>query len=291
MMNTPLHPLSNLPIAAGIGLRSPHYDDLFEAQPGEHQPGWLEIHPENYFGGGYHRYYLDQAAEHYALSFHAIGLSLGASDPVDTQHLAELKALVDEYNPAVVSDHISWSKSGNAHLNDLLPLPYNKESLETTARNIDQVQQTLGRQILVENPSTYLTFTGSTMSEPEFVMKVAEKSECGLLLDINNIYVQQHNNQLDAKAYIESIDPARVGEIHLAGHIEEQHGKASLLIDTHSQPVKDEVWALYEYALAHLGAVPTLIEWDKDIPEFSILMGEAEKAQARLAEVGVRDAA
>lgn len=265
----------------------PHYDALCgddtQTNTLPYAPKWLEVHPENYFCGGYHRHYLEQANEHYALSFHAIGLSLGSDEPVDAKHLASLKELVDAFNPAVVSDHVSWSKSGNAHLNDLLPLPYTQQNLEALSANIDRVQQALGRTILVENPSTYLTYKDSTMEEADFLMEVTRKAECGLILDINNIFVQAHNNGLDAQDYIRTIDPAVVSEMHLAGHIEQTlETGGSLLIDSHSQPVKADVWALYDEALDHLGPVPTLIEWDKDIPQLNILLGEAEKADALL---------
>lgn len=287
-MNIPtLHPLSHLPISTGIGMRMPHYsalcDDASHQAALAYQPAWLEVHPENYFCGGYHRHYLEQAAEKYALSFHAIGLSLGSSEPVDSSHLASLKELVDAFNPAVISDHVSWSRSGNAHLNDLLPLAYTPQNLEAIATNIDHVQQTLGRKILVENPSTYLTFKESTMQEADFLMEITHKAECGLLLDVNNIFVQAHNNGLNAQEYIRTIEPNVVGEIHLAGHIEQPlETGGSLLIDSHSQPVKADVWQLYDEALNHLGPTPTLIEWDSDIPELATLLGEAEKADALL---------
>lgn len=276
----PLHPLSHLPIAASIGLRHTHYHALSDAP--HPRISWLEVHPENFFGGGYHRHILRNIAEHTPLSFHCIGLSLGASDPVNTEHLNALRELSDEMQPAIISDHISWSKSGNAHMPDLLPLPYTEETLATLCRNIDQVQNALGRQILVENPSTYLTYAQSNIEEAAFVRLLSEQSGCGILLDINNIYVQAHNNGLDTHAYIDAMNPDHIGEIHLAGHIEESHGTgdAHLLIDTHSRHVAPPVWELYAYALERFGKVPTLIEWDSDIPALEVLLGEAAKAQA-----------
>lgn len=261
---------------AGIGLRSPHYKEILETTPAI---GWLEIHPENYFCGGVHKHFLDKIADKYPLSMHAVGLSLGADQPVDNDHLAKLKTLIDRYNPFLVSDHIAWSASGNAHLNDLLPLPYTQESLKRLCQNIMQVQNTLERNILVENPSTYITFKDNEMSEAEFMNAVCEKTGCGMILDVNNIYVQSHNHGLEPIAYIDTINPLYVGEIHLAGHIEKPIGEHSLLIDTHNQNVCNAVWRLYDYAVQKIGALPTLIEWDQDYPPLQTLLDEANRAR------------
>lgn len=266
----------------GIGLRYPHYNEVLGT---DLNLGWLEVHPENYFGGGVHRHFLSQAREKFQLSLHAIGLSLGSDDPVSEDHLREFKELIDIYRPFNVSDHASWSASGNAHLNDLLPLPYTQESLDKLSRNIEKTQEYFGRKILVENPSTYLAFEGNEMHEDVFMNKLAEQTGCGILLDLNNIYVQAHNHGYDAWSYIETIDKRNVGEMHLAGHIEQDventYGETvQILIDTHSRPVKKDVWDLYEHAVEKIGIIPTLIEWDQDFPTLETLVAEAQKARA-----------
>ncbi len=263
----------------GIGLRSAHYEQILETKP---DLGWLEIHPENYFCGGTHKHFLDKIAEYYPLSMHAVGLSLGADQSVNADHLSKLKTLVDRYNPILVSDHAAWSASGNAHLNDLLPLPYTQESLERLCNNINQVQDTLKRGILVENPSTYIAFKDNDMSEPEFMNNLCSSTGCGMILDVNNIYVQSHNHGIDPYEYIDAINTDYVGEIHLAGHIEKKFGEHSLLIDTHNQNVCDEVWKLYDYAIKKTKPVLTLIEWDQDVPPLQTLLDEANRARAIL---------
>jgi hypothetical protein len=211
-----------------------------------------------------------------------VGLCLGSDRPVSEEHLRRFKELIDIYQPFNVSDHASWSASGNAHLNDLLPLPYTQESLDKLARNVARAQETLGRRMLIENPSTYLAFQGNEMHEDVFMNKLAEMTGCGILLDLNNIYVQAHNHGYDAWAYVEVIEARHVGEMHLAGHIEQETGESTILVDTHSRPVKGDVWDLYAHAVGKIGAVPTLIEWDKDIPDLAVLVGEAEKARGIL---------
>ena len=276
-------PPASLPRApVGIGLRYPHYQEVLDT---DLELGWLEVHPENYFGGGAHRHFLSEARKKYDLSLHAVGLSLGSDQPVSQKHLEQFKELIDIYQPFNVSDHASWSASGNAHLNDLLPLPYTQESLDKLARNVEATQDYFGRRILVENPSTYLAFKGNEMHEDVFMNKIAEMTGCGILLDLNNIYVQAHNHGYDAWSYVETIDPRHVGEMHLAGHIEQETGEGVILVDTHSRPVKGDVWDLYEYAVRKIGVVPTLIEWDKDIPDLKTLVAEAEKARAILGKI------
>lgn len=266
----------------GIGLRHPYYQDIIDSPP---DIGWLEVHPENYFGGGAPRHFLSQIREHYQLSLHAVGLSLGSDQPVSKDHLRQFKELIDIYDPFNISDHASWSASGNAHLNDLLPLPYTKESLATLCRNVERTQEYFGRTILVENPSTYISFQDDEMPEYEFMNRLSDTTGCGILLDINNIFVQSHNHGFDPYHYIDNIKADRVGEMHLAGHIEKDLGESSILIDTHNQPVRDEVWGLYEHAVRKLGAVPTLIEWDKDFPALETLLAEAQKAGDIIAAV------
>lgn len=260
----------------GIGLRGPHFQDIFTQPP---PIGWMEVHPENYFGGGRNRAALLRVRADYPLSLHAVGLSLGADRPVDAEHLEKLRALAAETEPFLISDHASWSASGNAHFNDLLPLPYTHESLARLCDNIGRTQDALARRILVENPSSYVAFAHNDMDEAAFMNEAAHRSGCGILLDINNIYVQAHNHGYDPRAYIAAIDAAAVGEIHLAGHTPRMFGGGTLLIDTHSRPVADDVWALYAFALERFGPVPTLIEWDADLPALSTLCAEADKAQ------------
>ncbi|MDH5722714.1 MAG: DUF692 domain-containing protein [Alphaproteobacteria bacterium] len=260
----------------GLGLRAPHYEEILETKP---DIGWFEVHPENYFGGGIHRHYLGKIREHYPLSLHAVGLSLGADQPVDTEHLRQFKELIDIFEPFIVSDHVSWSASGNAHLNDLLPLPYNRETLERLRRNIEQTQEYFGRQIIVENPSTYIAFKDNEMSEFEFMNLLAKITGCGILLDVNNIYVQSHNHGLDPYEYIDGVNKNAIFEIHLAGHTEKTIGDHSLLIDTHNKEVKDDVWDLYAYTIKQLDKPLTLIEWDQDFPPLETLLSEASRAR------------
>ena len=270
-------PIAARPLrSAGIGLRAAHYEDVVEQRPGV---GWLEVHPENYFGGGLPRRHLHQAREHYPLSLHAVGLSLGSTEAVDAAHLGQLKELVDLFDPFLVSDHVSWSASGNAHFPDLLPLPYTGETLERLIANLDRVQNVLQRQILVENPSTYVSYAIDEMVESEFMNEVACASGCGILLDVNNVFVQSYNHSFDPFEYVARIRPDLVGEIHLAGHTERSFDDATLLIDTHNRHVGPEVWALYEFACERFGEVPSLVEWDSDIPDLGVLVAESDKAQ------------
>lgn len=262
---------------AGIGLRHAHYKDVIETKP---SVGWLEVHPENYFGGGAHRHYLAKARELYPVSLHAVGLSLGSTERVSRDHLRQVKELITIYEPFQVSDHASWSLSGNAHLNDLLPLPYKEETLAILCRNIDETQEFLGQSILVENPSTYLAFKDSTMPEWAFMNAAAQRTGCGILLDVNNIYVQSRNHGFDAFEYIRGIEEGAVGEMHLSGHTEKELADGStVLIDTHDSLVRPEVWELYRFAIERFWSVPTLIEWDQNFPPLSTLVAEAERAE------------
>jgi uncharacterized protein (UPF0276 family) len=277
------HPIQAFPPAVradpvGIGLRHPYYREILETPP---DVGWLEVHPENFFGGGAPRHFLSAAAKKYPLSLHAVGLSLGSDQPVKENHLRQFKELIDIFQPFNVSDHASWSASGNAHLNDLLPLPYTQETLDALCRNIERTQNYFGRAILVENPSTYIAFAQSDMREYEFMNLTAEKTGCGILLDVNNIFVQAHNHGDDAFEYIDNIDTRHVGEIHLAGHTEKKLADAkTVLVDTHNRPVREGVWDLYAHAIRRFGPVPTLIEWDQDFPGLDELVAEAHKARA-----------
>lgn len=277
----------------GIGLRAAHYEEILGT---DLNIGWIEVHPENYFGltspegyvtagGGVHRHFLSQAREKFQLSLHAVGLSLGSDQPVDARHLAQFKELIDLYDPFHISDHASWSISGNAHLNDLLPLPYRADVLDRLARNVAEAQDYFGRPMLIENPSTYVNFADNEMAEHEFMNKLSAMTGCSLLLDINNIYVQAVNHGFDAFDYIDQIDASRVREMHLAGHIEQPTQTRPILVDTHNQPVRTEVWDLYAHAVRRFGAIPTLIEWDADVPTLEVLVAEADKARAIIADI------
>ncbi len=288
-MNGKARPSLSFADPVGIGLRYPYYQEILDTRPAI---GWLEVHPENYFGGGLHRRFLREISGHYPISLHAVGLSLGSAHPVSEDHLRQIKELIEICQPFAVSDHASWSASGNAHLNDLLPLPYTDETLAALCRNIERTQEVLGRAILVENPSTYIAFKYNSMSEAEFMNEAARRTGCGLLLDLNNIYVQSRNHGLDPFAYIDAIDADKVGEMHLAGHTERPAGESVIVVDTHNNPVRDEVWDLYERAARRFGRVPTLIEWDQDFPPLEVLLAEAAKARGILeAAQEVRDAA
>ena len=281
-INNTFPPASAPTDPVGIGLRHPYYQEVLDTNPAV---GWLEVHPENYFGGGAHRHFLSAIRPHYQLSLHAVGLSLGSDQPVSEEHLWRFKEIIDIYQPFNISDHASWSASGNAHLNDLLPLPYTSESLDRLARNVERAQEYFGRTMLIENPSTYIAFADNEMTEFEFMNALSKKTGCGLLLDINNIYVQSRNHGFDAYEYIDHIETGPVGEMHLAGHVEQKAGDGVILVDTHSRPVKGDVWDLYEHAVKRFGAVPTLIEWDQDFPSLDVLVTEADKARAIIHKV------
>ena len=279
---------TNIPKNSGIGLRGQHYTQVLEEQP---KVNWFEVHSENFFAeGGMSIHILEKVREKYPVSFHGVGLSLGSSDGLCEKHLKKLKNLVDKFKPGLVSEHISWSNIGSTTLNDLLPLPYTNESLSTLVDNIKHMQDYLGRKILVENPSSYLEYTQSTMTEWDFINKTVQQSGCGLLLDVNNIYVTCQNHNLDAGEYIKNIPYESVEEIHLAGFSEKEIEDQSILIDTHSDKVCDEVWGLYEDVIKNSGLVPTLIEWDADIPELDVLLSEASKAQDILNKYEENDA-
>jgi len=265
-----------IPARAGIGLRAPHYQELLETRP---SIGWLEVHSENYFGdGGPPLFYLEQARTHYPLSLHGVGLSLGSTDPLNMVHLRKLKALIQHFEPALVSEHLCWSSIGGRYLNDLLPLPYTEEALKHVTERIGQAQDFLGRQILIENVSSYLQYKHSTIPEWEFITEVARASACGILLDVNNIYVSAVNHGFDAEQYLQAIPVTAVQEIHLAGFAVNHYPDGEVLIDNHGSLVNDNVWVLYRNAVRRFGPIPTLIEWDSDIPALSVLLQEAHKA-------------
>lgn len=273
-----------LPCIAGIGLRAPHYREVLQKLP---KLGWVEVHSENFFGGGASLRTLLKVREHYPLSLHGVGMGLASTTPLDQAHLSALQRLCEAVQPAAVSEHLCWNtapeKAGNdlMVINDLLPFPYTDEALSNVASRVEQVQEKLGRQLLVENLSSYLSFAHCEMSEGEFLAELTRRTGCGILFDVENLYVNARNLGVDAGAFIRSIPAAAVQEYHLAGY----SIRDGCLVDTHDHPVYSEVWELYEIALRHIGPRPTLIEWDSDIPALAVLMGEAAKAQQRLENI------
>ena len=267
-----------LPIAAGIGLRAPHVLEVLERKPAV---PWFEVHSENYFAdGGPAIGSLLRIRNDYPVALHGVGLSLGSTDALDKDHLRKLARLADRVEPAVVSEHLCWSGVDRTHFNDLLPLPYTAEALDHVCGRVLQVQDALNRPILVENVSSYYAFPESTFAEADFVREVTRRTGCKLLLDVNNVYVNARNHGIGARAYLADIDLSSVGEIHLAGF----EDRGSIVIDTHGARVAPEVWALYEFALRRFGPVPTLIEWDTDIPALEVLQEEAAIAQRMMEE-------
>jgi len=279
-----------IPAKAGIGLRFPHHAAVLDTLP---DIAWLEVHTENYMGGGQPIAYLEMIRAHYPISLHGVGLSLGSAEGLDVAHLERIGEVARRIEPALVSEHLSWSVVDGLYIADLLPLPMTEEALDIVCRHVDQTQAYLRRRILVENPSSYLRWRHSTIPEWEFLAAVASRTGCRILCDVNNIYVSAANHGWDSSAYLAGLLPAAIGENHLAGHsVRELGGGRVLRIDDHGSRVIPAVWGLYAAALARFGAVPTLIEWDTDIPELRVLIGEASRAETLLGEVrqGFRDA-
>lgn len=261
----------------GIGLRRPHYQDILEQKP---KVDWFEVHSENYLiDGGVALVMLSSVREDYPISMHGVGLSLGSAQGIENSHLARLKKLADNLDPFLISEHLSWNYVDNVYLPDLVPVPYTEEAIQIFCDNIEQAQNFLKRQILIENPSSYIEYVASNYSEPEFLTKIAGKSGAGILLDVNNIYVSCVNHGWDARAYINAIPKNLVKEIHLAGHSVKTIKDQKLLIDTHDNFVCQEVWELYALAIQRFGNVPTLLEWDANIPQLAVLVNEALKAR------------
>lgn len=267
----------HLPNAPGVGYKPQHFSDILE-NPGA--VAWLEIHAENYMGdGGRPLAQLRALAERFPISVHGVGLSIGGEGALDTGHLARLKHLLGWLQPASFSEHLAWSTHDSHFLNDLLPLPYTAATLARVCAHVDQVQEAVGRRMLLENPSNYLAFAESDMSEVDFLAEIARRTGCGLLFDVNNVFVSATNQKTDPLSYIDAFPLAQVGEIHLGGHDEDaDETGASLLIDSHGKPVVDPVWALYEHTLSRGGPRPTLIEWDNDVPDWPTLAAEAARA-------------
>lgn len=277
-------PQSLLPAAPGVGYKPQHFADI-GSDPGAVE--WLEIHAENYMGdGGRPLAQLRSLAERFAISVHGVGLSIGGEAPLDPAHLARLKHLVGWLNPASFSEHLAWSTHGGHFFNDLLPLPYTNGTLERICSHVIQLQEAIGRRMLLENPSSYLAFAESTWSEPEFLDEVAKRTGCGLLLDVNNVFISASNLGFSPQGYIDAFPLHHVGELHLGGYDEEEddHG-APLLIDSHGREVSDPVWTLLDYTLAKSGPKPLLIEWDNDVPDWPVLSAEAGRAARALQKV------
>jgi len=280
-----------IPARAGIGLRAPHHDQFDTAPDAGPDVAWVEVHSENFFAtGGPQHDLLARVRERFPLSLHGVGLSLGSAEPLDPAHVARLQQLIRRSRPALVSEHLCWGRIGGRHSNDLLPLPYTDEALTLLIARVTELQQRLERRILIENVSSYLRFVGETWTEWDFLAELAKASGCGILLDLNNIHVNACNHGFDAVQYLEAIPGDAVGELHLAGFAEQQIDGRCLLIDTHGTPVCDAVWELYAAAIARFGRVPTLIEWDTDIPSLERLCSEAAHAD-RIAEQQLAHAA
>lgn len=280
-MSSIFSPLA-IPASAGIGLRSPHIAEMMTRRP---SAGWLEVHAENYMGDGAGVEALEKLRRTYPLSVHGVGLSLGSARGLDRDHLERLRKVCGRFQPDLVSEHLAWSVADGAYLNDLLPLRYDEEALAVVARNVETLQDTLKRRVLIENLSAYLAFADSSMNEAEFLAALVARTGCGLLLDVNNVHVSAHNLQYDAKAFVDTLPAEAIGEIHLAGHAINQVGTDTVLIDDHGSRVPPVVWALYQHAIERLGPRPTLIEWDTDVPVLDVLLGEAMWADMLTASI------
>jgi uncharacterized protein len=270
-------------LSVGVGFKPEHFEAIVDTRP---ELGFFEVHAENYMGGGGapHRR-LDAIRERYPLSLHGVGLSIGSPGLLDRAHLQRLAAVAKRFEPTLVSEHLAWSTHEGAFLNDLLPLPYTDETLARVSEHIDEVQNALGRTMLLENPSTYVVFAESTWAETDFLREIARRTGCGLLLDVNNVFVSAVNHGFDPEVYLADFPLAAVGEIHLAGSADDSDDAGlPLLIDAHNSPVRDAVWSLYSTTIRRLGATPTLIEWDNDVPAWSTLLGEARRAERAIAD-------
>lgn len=280
------HPI---PARAGVGLKPEHWEPILSEKP---QLGWFEVHAENYMEpGGPPHHFLTEIRKHYPLSVHGVGLSIGSAASLDQAHLLRLKAVCDRYHPGIVSEHLAWSTHEGVFMNDLLPLPYTDTTLAQVCRHIDEVQDVLERTILLENPSTYIRFASSELSEIDFLSSIAKRTGCGLLLDVNNVFVSATNHAYSPEAYIDAFPVHLVAEIHLGGHaLDAGDAGEPLLIDAHGCAVADPVWALYARVISRGGAIPTLIEWDNDVPPLGTLISEAHRADGYLSRRERNDA-
>lgn len=278
----PLQP--GLPASAGVGLKPVHYETVLTERP---KIGWFEVHAENYMGaGGPPHRYLEKIRSEYPLSIHGVGLSLGGVEPPDPVHMDRLRQLADRYEPGLVSEHLAWSRHDGIFLNDLLPIAYTEENLARLCDHVDRLQSVLNRQIAIENPSTYVAFDRQDMDEVTFLSRLSERTGCALLLDVNNVYVSSMNHGWNAQSYLADFPLAPIVEIHLAGHARDRDDDgATLLIDAHDRAVADPVWQLYEAVVQRTGPMPTLIEWDNDVPEWPRLQAEAARAETILSQV------
>jgi uncharacterized protein (UPF0276 family) len=270
---------------AGIGLRTPHLEKFLDERE-KPSASWLEVHAENYFErGGIRHQMLLRIAQHYPISVHGVALSLASPEGIDAEHLERLAHVVEDVGACRVSEHLAWSRAGEVYYNDLLPLPLTQETLDVVSSNVDRAQKRLGRSILVENPSAYLRFEESTMDEATFLKCLTERTGCGLLLDVNNLFISSVNIGADPRQWLDTIPARLIGEIHLAGHELGGTKNHPLLLDTHGSPVAEDVWSLYATVLNRIGPVPTMIEWDSEVPELEILLAQAARAQEILDEV------
>ena len=275
------------PPSVGVGFKAEHFDAILNSRP---KLGFFEVHAENYMGaGGPPHRRLEAIRALYPLSLHGVGLSIGSPAPLDRAHLARLAGVAERYQPAIVSEHLAWSTHEGAFFNDLLPLPYTDETLTRVCEHVDVVQSALRRRILIENPSTYVAFAETTMGETDYLSEIVRRTGCGLLLDVNNVFVSAANHGFDPYHYLAGFPFAAVGEIHLAGYADDSDDAGlPLLIDAHDSPVREAVWALYGDALRRLGPTPTLVEWDNDLPQWPTLLGEARRAERAMAAAARR---
>jgi uncharacterized protein (UPF0276 family) len=268
------------PVRAGVGLRLPHLAEVVATRP---PAGWMEIHPENFLANAHARELLEEAARHYPISVHTVGISMGSADGIDRTHLARLRRLVDAIDPVLVSGHLAWSAQGGAYLNDLLPLPFDEETLQVVAHHLAEVQDALNRPFLIENPSSYVGFRTSTMTEVQFLSELVSRTGCQLLCDVSNVYLSAHNMGYDPYQYIDGLPATAIGELHLGGFTpepDESRPGAELFVDTHATGIADPVWDLFAHATRRFGPAPVLVEWDNDLPPFSTLLDEAARADA-----------
>ncbi len=279
----------HMPIGAGVGLRLPHIAEVAATRP---LAAWLEIHPENFLANPHATELLIEISQQYPISIHTVGVSIGSTGGIDHSHLKRVRALIEMVDPILVSSHLAWSTHEGEYLNDLLPLPYNEETLRLIVAHIDEVQEGLGRPYLVENPSSYLGFDTSTMSELEFLSELVRRTRCQLLCDVSNVYLSAHNMDYDPYWYIDGLPVEAIGELHLGGFTAEEDEAepgAKILIDTHSARIAEPVWDLYAHAVRRFGPRPTLIEWDNDIPSFATLLAEAARADEVVAQTLVQE--
>ncbi len=267
-----------MPILSGVGLRLPHLTDVVATRP---SAAWFEIHPENFLANPHAAELLIDIARHYPISVHSVGVSIGSASGLDRPHLARVRALVDRIDPILVSGHLAWSTHAGEYLNDLLPLPYTQETLRIVSAHVDEVQDALGRRYLVENPSSYVGFSASTMTEVEFLSELVHRTGCGILCDVSNIYLSAHNLGFDSDRYIAELPAEAIAELHLGGFTPEpEEGGGEVLIDTHGSRIAEPVWAFYARALKRFGPKPTLIEWDNDVPTLDVILAESARADA-----------